>query len=254
MKIDERFHARATLWFIRIFGAALLVDVLTELSAGVWLVHTGRFYPWRHLGILPLYPVGVLALEWLARSLAGIALIFCARNAVVLGIAVRSALPVLFIALLERYSNHAVLLFLITLFLSLDPPNVTSPSFECSRHPALKLVRAQLVIVYGFSALNKLTHGFLSGESIVHLLGHELSRAHGRLISWSVIATELAIPIALRHSPRVGLGLALVMHLAFSALVPGVASFGIAMVAMSALFIRARERPRIVLKDGQLDP
>ena len=43
--------------------------------------------------------------------------------------------------------------------LSIAPPDLARPSFDAERHPALGLVRAQLVVVYGFSALNKVTHG-----------------------------------------------------------------------------------------------
>ena len=82
-----------------------------------------------------------------------------ARHVRVVRLGVRVLVPVLFVAVLERYSNHGVLLFLLALFLSIAPPDLARPSFDAERHPALGLVRAQLVVVYGFSALNKVTHG-----------------------------------------------------------------------------------------------
>ncbi|MDB5213053.1 MAG: hypothetical protein JWO86_980, partial [Myxococcaceae bacterium] len=110
-------------------------------------------------------------------------------------------------------------------------------------HPALGLVRAQLVIVYVFSALNKLTHGFGSGRSLVHLLGGAASTSPSPFspvlataLSLLVIATELAIPVVLVYRPRAGIGLVVAMHVAFALLVPGVISFGIAMSALSVLF------------------
>lgn len=235
----DRFDARAVTWFLRVFGAALVVDVVAEVAAGVWHVHTGRFYPWRHLGIVPLYPASVLAVEWMLRATAGLALLARAGHAGSVAVAVRVAAAVLFVAVLERYSNHGVLLFLVAFFLAIAPPDVGSRSFGDVAHPALGLVRAQLVIVYVFSALNKLTHGFASGQSLSNLLGGALGAGPARALSVLVIATELAIPIVLLRSPRKGIALAIVMHLSFAALVPGVASFGLAMVAMAVLFAGA---------------
>ena len=232
----DRFDARAVTWFLRVFGVALVVDVLTEVAAGVWHVHTGRFYPWRHLGIVPLYPASVLAVEWAFRAAAGLALVAGAVRPRVVATAVRVAALVLFVPVLERYSNHGALLFLIAFFLAVAPPDVTALSFAEIGHPALGLVRAQLVIVYVFSALNKLAHGFVDGRSLTNLLGDSLAPGPARALSWLVVATELAIPIVLLRAPRAGIALLLAMHLAFAALVPGVASFGLAMLAMALLF------------------
>jgi hypothetical protein len=242
----DRFDARSVTWFLRIFGAALVVDVVTEVLAGVWHVHTGRFYPWRHLGVVPLYPASVLAAEWSFRAGAGLALLFAARRHTVVATAVRIAALALFVAVLERYSNHGVLFFLIAFYLTLAPPDVASPSFAASPHPPLGLVRAQLVIVYAFSALNKLAHGFTSGDSLSNLLGNAISPPAARVLSAIVIVTELALPLLLLRRPRAGLAAVIAMHVAFAALVPGVASFGLAMIAMAVLFEhppRAAERP-----------
>ncbi|MDB4996489.1 MAG: hypothetical protein JWM74_3921 [Myxococcaceae bacterium] len=247
----DRFDARAVTWFLRLYGLALVVDVVTEIAAGVWHVHTGRFYPWRNLGIVPLYPASVLALEWTLRAGAGLALVAGATRATIVAAAVRVAALVLFVAVLERYSNHGVLLFLVAFFLTLAPPDVGSPDFRDRAHPALGLVRAQLVIVYVFSALNKLTHGFGSGRSLVHLLGGAVSTSPSSFspvlataLSLLVIATELAIPVVLVYRPRAGIALVVAMHVAFALLVPGVISFGIAMSALAVLFAgRPRSSP-----------
>ena len=232
----DRFDARAVAGFLRLYGIALVVDVLVELGAGVWDVHTGQLYPWRHLGILPLYPARGLAIEWGLRALSGLALAFGARQPQLVALAVRILVPVLFVAVLERYSNHGVLLFLIALYLSIAPPDLTRPAFDQEPHPALGLVRAQLVIVYVFSALNKLTHGFGRGDSLANLLA--LPPGTARILSWSVIAAELALPIVLYRWPRLGLAGVVVMHVTFALLVPGVWSFALAMIAMALLFTR----------------
>ena len=236
----DRFDARAVAWFLRLFGVALVVDVVAEIAAGVWHVHTGRFYPWRSLGIVPLYPASVLAVEWTVRAGAGLTLLAAATPAKVVATAIRVAALVLFVAVLERYSNHGVLLFLVAFFLTLSPPDASAPDFRERPHPALGLVRAQLVIVYVFSALNKLAHGFGSGRSLGHLLGARLasglSPALATALSVLVIATELAIPVVLVLRPRAGIALVVAMHAAFALLVPGVVSFGIAMTALAVLF------------------
>lgn len=240
----DRIAARPAAWFLRLFGVALLVDVATEITAGVWHVHAGHLYPWRHLGIIPLYPTSVLSVEWLTRGLAGLALALGAHSVKVVAPAVRIAAVVLFVALLERYSNHGALLFLIAMFVSLAPPDVASSSFAELGHPALGLVRAQLVIVYVFSALNKLTHGFASGQSLGHLLGGAISPGSAQALSWVVLATEVAIPVVLLRWPRAGIAMVVSMHLTFAALLPGVASFGLAMLAMAVLFVGSNEPPR----------
>ena len=237
----ERFDARAVAWFLRAFGLALVVDVATEVAAGVWHVHTGKLYPWRHLGIVPLYPVSALAIEWALRTGAGLALVFGARQVKAVALAVRVAATVLFVALLQRYSNHGVLLFLVALYLTIAPPDVTATSFEDETHPALGLVRAQLAIVYAFSAINKLAHGFANGDSLVNLAsgaGHALSSGQARALSWMVIAAEVALPFVLVRWPRAGVAAVVAMHVVFSALVPSVASFGLTMIAMAVLFSR----------------
>ena len=239
MFLADRFDKRAVTWSLRIFGLALVVDVASELFAGVWQVHTGQLYPWRHLGIIPLYPPSVLVAEWTLRAAAGLTLLFGATRAKVVAPAVRVAAAVLFVAVLERYSNHGALLFLIAFFLTIAPPAVTAPSFDDAPHPALGLVRAQLVIVYAFSALNKLAHGFFRGDSLAILMqtsGHSLAPWGGAL-SWAVILAELALPVLLVLRPRAGLAAVVAMHLAFALLLPNVASFGLAMIAMAILYI-----------------
>lgn len=237
----DRFDARAVTWFLRIYGVALIVDVVSEMLAGVWRVHTGLYYPWRNLGVVPLYPASVLAVEWALRGGAGVALVAGARRVRVVSAAVRVAAAVLFVAVLERYSNHGVLLFLVAFFLTIAPPDVAAEDFGVREHPALGLVRAQLVIVYVFSAINKLAHGFGSGRSLAHLFGGAMSPSAGAVLSIAVIATELAIPVLLVRRARIGLAVVIAMHVVFAVLVPGVISFGVAMTALALLFV---DRPR----------
>ncbi len=241
MRLDSRFEARTVAWFLRLYGVAIVADVLTELWSGVWGVHTGALYPWRHLGILPLYPARGLAIEWSLRVAAGLAIAIGARHVRAVRLGVRVLVPVLFVAVLERYSNHGVLLLLIALFLSIAPPDLARPRFDDEDHPALGLVRAQLVIVYAFSALNKLTHGFARGDALVRLLA--LGSGPARALSLAVIAAELALPVLCVLRPRLGLAGVVLLHAGFALLVPGVWSFGLAMTAMATLYVTSDRAP-----------
>jgi|CXWL01.1.fsa_nt_gi hypothetical protein len=227
----ERFDRRSVLWFRRLFGAALIANVATEVTAGVWRVHTGELYPWRHLPVFPLWPTWALALEWTVTASAGVALLLGVRTA----IAARVAAIVTLASVIERYSNHGALLFLVSLYVSFAPPDLDAPSFEATAHPNLGLVRAQLVIVYVFSALNKIAHGFASGQSLVNLLGYSPGLA--KAASLAVIAVELALPVVLLRSPRIGILGVVVLHLAFAATMPGLWSFALTMIAMAVLFL-----------------
>ncbi len=229
-----RLERGSVVWFFRLFGAALVANVATELGSGVWRVHAGELFPWRHLPIVPLYPPAVLAVEWVVAAATGIALVVGAKRS----IAIRIAAAVILVGLSQRYSNHGALLFLVALFVSLAPPDVTASDFETREHPSLMLVRAQLVIVYVFSAANKLAHPFASGAALEHLLG--ISRATARPLAWIVIAAELALPVLLVTRPRLGIVAVAALHAIFAARMPGLWSFGLVMLAMAALFVPPR--------------
>lgn len=202
-----------------LFGLALVANVITEALSGVWHVHDGTFYPWHHLPFVGLYPAWALAVEWTITALAGVLFAMGHRHAAKL------AAVVLLVGLSQRYSNHAALLFLVALFSTLD----------------LGLVRAQILIVYGFGALNKIVHGFLSGDSLMNLLG--LPRPY----SIVVVAAEVMLPILLVMRPRIGLVGVVAMHLAFSVFMPGLSSFALCMIAMAVLWIRPSGSPHASL-------
>lgn len=239
MLLDEGFDCRSVRWFERLFGAALLVEVATQIASGVWHVHTGALYPWRHLGIVPLAPPALVAIEW--------ALVIACAAALVIDrgrrLAWKALAPLLLWGVLQRFSNHGSLFFMIALFVAMSPPDPTDQeSFETSEHSNLGLVRAQIVIVYVVSALAKLLHGFTSGASLMHLF--HLSPGVAKAGSWVVIAGELALAVLVVKRPRIAIGAAAVMHGAFALVIPNVVSFGLAMVAMAALWNRALSRER----------
>jgi hypothetical protein len=232
----ERFDRRATTWFLRLFGAALVVNVLTELRAGVWSVHAGRLYPWRHVPLVPLYPPAVLALEWLAT--------LAVATLLALGIAVRVASRlaalVTFVALLERYSNHGALLFIVAAFVALDPPNPKAPAFEETPLHNLGLCRAELAIVYVASALNKVLHGFGSGDVIAFLT--RIPPSIARPLAIAVIVVELALPFVLVRFPRVGIAAVVCFHAGICSMMPGLWSFALVMLSLAVLYVPPRRR------------
>jgi hypothetical protein len=232
----ERFDPRAVAWFERIYGAALVANVATEIASGVWRVHTGELYPWRHVPIVPLYPAPVLAIEWLVAGASG-ALLMARRGT---RTAWRAAAAATLAAVLQRFSNHGALLFLVALFVAIDPPRPNAPGFAATPRPNLGLVRAQLLIVYAFSAINKIARGFLTGSSIANLLG--VAPGAARAASIAVVAAEIAIPVVLLARPRAGIACVGALHLAFAVGLPELWSFSLLMIAMAVTFLPARPR------------
>lgn len=229
LDVVRRRPARA---FEVLFGLALVVEVLTDVTAGGWAVHTGALYPWRWIRLVPLYPTWLVAVLWAATAASGLAIALGRVPA----LARRLAAAATFLTVVERYSNHGVLLFLVALFLSLGDDDPRAPAFDDEPHPTLGLVRAQLLLVYVTSALNKLAHGFASGHSLANLLGWDLSVA--RPLSLAVIAAELLLPVLLVLRPKAGMAGVVLLHLGFALVMPGLWSFGLAMTAAAVLFTR----------------
>lgn len=228
----ERFDAVSVDWFHRLTGAAMLSAVASEAAARVDLVHAGVLFPYRHLPGIPLYGVPALVVEWALTVAVALAMMLGWRLSVV----VRVALAIALVSLSQRYSNHRALLVLVLAFGSLAPPDPRSEGFAERRWPNLALVRLELVIVYWASAVNKLSHGFASGETLTTLFG--FSPALARPLALATIALELAIPILTFTSPRVAVAITAAMHLVFAYFLPATWSFGFLMVAMAVLAVR----------------
>lgn len=231
MRLDDRFDRGAVRWFEHLFGGALIAEVAMQVYSGVWQVHAGHHYPWRHLGIVPLAPPALLAVEWIVVVACALLLLVNRARA----LAWRVLAPVLLWGVLQRFSNHGALFFMIAFFVALGPPDTAADDFEARAYPNLGLVRAQLVVVYVVSALAKLLHGFTSGSSLVHLL--HLAPGIAKAASWVVILSELALAILVVKRPRAGTLAAVIVHVVFALLLPNVLSFGACMVAMATLWI-----------------
>ena len=162
---------------------------------------TGALYPWRHLGILPLYPARGLAVEWALRALGGLALGLGARHVRVVRLGVRVLVlvlvPVLFVAVL-----------------------LLEPRHPAAAHRALPQHRAAR-----------------PRAALVRRGAPPRARPRERALSLAVIAAELALPVLCYFRPRLGLAGVVVMHAGFALVVPGVRSFGLAMIAMAKLYV-----------------
>lgn len=212
----------------------MVAMVVEDFAKGAWAVHSGYLFPFR--ATLPLYKPPFLVVEWLLTITAAI-LLFRERVRVgsLLGLAITG------IALTQRFSNHRCLLFILLLFLVFDAGAVAGRASAThngeSGSAGFTLARVQLVLVYLFSAANKLAAGFLSGESLSNLFAPLLPVPIAQALSAFVIICELAIPVMLIWRPRIGLAGLVSMHLAFAIAMPGVVSFGLLMTALGVLFL-----------------
>jgi hypothetical protein len=205
--------------------------MVTDWGAGIYRVHTGELFPWRHLPVVPLYSPKLLLLEWLLLVASGLALLLLTQ----LRVALYVALFATAMGLSQRYSNQGALALIVLVCCVLKP---TTPSDLTTRAaaPHLDLLRYQLLIVYGFSALNKIRAGFLSGAALATLLHIPLPLAH--LGSWLVVLTELLLPLLLvRKQPHLAWLGVLLLHLAFSLLMPGLIPFGLLTLALATLWL-----------------
>jgi hypothetical protein len=230
----QRFHPRATGAMLRLLGLAAIACAAADAWAGAWRVHGGELFPWRHLPGVPLYGRAMLTVEWALGVGGGIALAAgVARKA---GLA--AAIAATLLGLSQRYSNHRALLLIVLVFVALAPPDVDDPAFASRPHPNLALVRAQLVLVYAMSAVNKVLHGFLCGAVLASLFGWPLAVACP--LSVALVAAEVAIPLLLLARPSIGVAAVVVLHGAMAWLMPNVAPFSVVMLAMAVAFFPPR--------------
>jgi hypothetical protein len=240
MRRDEwgRFDARAVDAMLRVLGLATIACAATDAWAGAWRVHGGELFPWRHLPGFPLYGRAMLVVEW-GLGLAGGASLATGRGR---RAGISGALLATVLGLSQRFSNHRALLLIVLAFVALAPPDLGDASFAARVRPNLALVRAQLLLVYGMSALNKVAQGFLDGAALASLFGWPTGLA--RAISFGVVAAEVAIPLALLWRPWLGVAAVVVLHGAMAWLLPHVAPFSLVMLAMALAFVAPSDRVR----------
>jgi hypothetical protein len=157
------------------------------------------------------------------------------------------------VTLTQVYENQKTLLGLVALFVALEPPSERESAASRASHPVAWLLRAQLFVVYLFSAGNKLESGFASGEVLSNTLAQVLAMPSGALVpravvealaapgvaraaSVAVLAAELALPLVLLARPWWGVAGVVALHVGFSLVMPGVWAFTLVMIALAWLF------------------
>lgn len=242
----DRYAIGWTRGALACLGAAWAALVGQEVSNKLWLVHAGELCTRRLLLWPPLTPPWGLWLEWALE--AGVAVCLLSGRAVRPAVRLGAALAVL--SAQQRYMNQKALLAIVLVFLALDPPDPREPGFTERDRPNVGLLRWQLVIVYLFSALQKVRLEFGDGASLTNLFAvlaglpvpgwapaaplHAAlaaSPALAETLSWGVIGSELAlIPLSVA-APRAALAGAAALHGAFALFMPDVLSFTFTMLA-----------------------
>jgi hypothetical protein len=215
--------------FLRILGAALLACVVADALLGAWSVHGGELFPWRHVAGVPLYGRGMLCLEWALGGIAGTLLL----GGLWCDVAIPLGLVATALGLSQRFSNHRALLFIVLMFVALAKIDRRGADFATVRRPALALVRAELLIVSASSLLNKVLHGFLTGQALFLLFGW----ARSGPLAWAVVGAELLVPLLLVFRARWGVAGAVLLHGSMAIVLPSVWPFSLTMIAMAILFL-----------------
>lgn len=241
MTISVSGMSKATDWFYRLFGVALLTRVVEDQFNGRWSIHSGEMFPWRHMPAFPLVPTSGLVLEWVVLAVCGVGLV-SGRWRILWA---RVAFVALFLSLAQMFQNQKLLLWFISGALSLAPP--------LPGGPVRWVLRWQLIVVYGFTAIHKLLQNFHDGDVIrgvaTYLLEAGASGPRRLLLeglsvplisqfaSVGALALELAIPLFLMTRPKVGLVCVIALHVSFSLAMPDLFAFGFAMTSLAFLFV-----------------
>lgn len=216
-------------------SVSLVCYGLRAVFALAWNLHSGNYYPYRHLQIFPLLPPWILVVEWLGFGVSAVLLYFGRwRKA---GVFIAGA--VLLLSLSQRFSNQGSLIFIVIFYLVLGG--------QKNRGLAYAMIRYQIIIVYIFSALNKFDRGFLSGTTLQALFraGPEglLPRAWlatpelTAVLAWLVVVAELLLPVLLITKPTYGIVAVCFFHIGMALFLPGIWSFTAIMITMSILFL-----------------
>ncbi len=223
-------------FFFFLFSLSLVSRVWSDIyEVNRWAIHRYEAYPYRYIGIIPLYSTSGLLFEWLF-ILVGAVLVHTERirwGALLCCVG-------LLMSLSQTFQNQKILLLLISLGLLLGPP--MNKLTEKSQNESVRFLKWQLYLVYAISAINKIFDQFGSGETLQLILqsiwNYQLPNHFMYvLVSWLIIVGELGMPLLLLHQPRLGISLVFILHIGFALAIRDVWPFSLAMLALSFLFL-----------------
>lgn len=215
--------------FYYILAFSVILRLIFDFKIGRIDVHSGVLFPYRKITTVPLYSVGILYLEW-AVGFFGSCLLFLNKY--------RTGALFIFVSMLSGLSQmfqHQKLLFcVVTLILTIRPLNGSSIDSD-------RFLKYQLIIVYVFSAINKMFAGFYNGESLKNLFSLSENFLALQILSIGVILVELALPILLIKRSNIGVLLVCIFHIGLAVIIEDVMPFSVLMIALSSLFIKRNE-------------
>jgi hypothetical protein len=218
----------------KIFYSLLAVAIVTRFFCDFlnerWRIHSGEIFPIRHIEFFPTYSTSMLCLEW---GVTLIGAILFTTNKIRWGALLVSLSYVM--SLTQMYQNQKFLILIIMFALAVQP-------LDLQRANSLRFLKWQMLLIYLFTAVQKIFDQFISGDTL-RILFLDVLKINGIAnpklfhgLSVVVIATELSVPLLLLKKPWWGVAVVTGMHLSFAILMPDIWPFTLTMIALSFLF------------------
>jgi hypothetical protein len=229
--------------FFLLFGLSLLSRTISDLLMGRFSVATGELYQYRQRFDFPRYGTALFIFE--------VAVLFVAAGLLIARKNVRLASGLLILGTsmaMTQMFQHQKMLFLVVAFaLVVSPRGLNAAS--------VYFLRIQIVVVYVFSVVSKISTGFLESQVTLGAIeysvrGDEMRAAFlipvlkylkNAPLNEFVIGFELLVPVLLLTVPRVGFFAAVILHLGMAVFLANVLPFSLLMIALALLYFPMAE-------------
>ena len=208
-----------------------MTRVLSDIGLNRWGIHSGKIFPYRHISLMPVFPASVLVFEWSCAILGSVLLVIKKERWGAILIAGSFLL-----SLSQMYQNQKVLILIVIATIAIQPVDPRKPG-------SVQFLKWQLILVYLFSAIEKMSDQFTSGETL-RLIFHQVLNSSLiensfllKAMSIGVILSEIMIPIILLKRPYWGFCAVISLHLGFAFVLPDIWPFTLVMIALSTLFL-----------------
>jgi hypothetical protein len=228
--------------FYLLFSLAILARVWCDIELNRQGIHLGEVYPYRKfISESPPYSVNVFYLE-LLMAFIGAVLVntrWIRSAAILIGLSY-------LLSLTQMYQNQKVLILFVSLSLLVQPLTLKNTA-------SIWFLRTQLIFIYGFSALQKISAGFYNGKALTgtftYLQSIETNSILKNLLLLSslpplpvalsvmTLIIELTIPVILIKKPQLAVVLVCLFHFSINLLLKDILPFSIIMLALSTLFL-----------------